>query len=151
MADLIKIYAIAILVSTTIFACSVNDKSYYDLGSVNNCDATENSCTVSGQGYIIELKLGPTVIPLQKFPVELAIANIDEVAIPADVTVDFQMIDMDMGINRYKLTVSGKNMWSGTAILPVCVASRMDWIAIVEFTVQNRRYRAVFPFHTDRS
>ncbi len=150
MANMLKICILAIIASIAISACSGNEESFYDLDSVKNCDASESACTVSGKDFNIKLKLGPNVVPLKSFPVELAITNSDEVVPAANVIIDFQMTGMDMGLNRYKLSNSG-NLWNGVVTLPVCVASRMDWIAIVEFTAQNRRYRAVFPFHTDRS
>jgi hypothetical protein len=57
------------------------------------------------------------------------------------------MKGMDMGMNRYRL-IAGEGNWSGTATLPVCSASRMDWIALVEFSSGGKKYRAKFPFQT---
>ncbi len=150
MANMFKIYILTIIASIAISACSGHEESFHELGSAKGCDAAETTCALSGKDFNIKLKLGPNVAPLKNFPVELTITNSDEALASENVIIDFQMTGMEMGLNRYKLSNSG-NIWNGVVTLPVCVASRMDWIAIVEFTAQDRRYRAVFPFHTDRS
>ena len=150
MRNPLKIFVPVLVISIIISACSGKNEAVYELGKADDCDSAEMICAVSNNDYTAKLKLGPKVTPLQNFPVELTIANSEGLVHASDVIIDFQMIGMDMGLNRYKLN-HNDHLWHGNATLPVCVASRMDWIAIVEFTDQSHRFRAVFPFHTDRN
>lgn len=150
MDNMLNGYASILLCSIFLCACSDRVEHVYELGTIQKCNAAETSCVVSNEHYIVELELGPKVVPLQNFPVNLSISGSDSTVTALDVVIDFQMVGMDMGLTRYRLTSSG-GFWHGTVMLPICVSSRTDWLAIVEFTDQNRLYRAVFPFHADRN
>lgn len=128
-------------------ACSgeKSDERRY-LGSAENCDATLSSCRVSDGAISVALTMGPGVKPLQPFSFTLLIEG-GEVAAQS-VVADFQMQGMDMGTNRYRLQPQ-QGSWQATVTLPVCSASRMDWLAVVEFTLDGEPLLAVFPFHTE--
>lgn len=131
-----------------LLACSNdNEPARKLLGTASGCDAATNACEISAGEIRLSLALGPNVKPLVDFPVRLMIQG-GEVA-EQSVIVDFQMKGMDMGMNRYRLQSSSPSVWQGHATLPVCTASRMDWLAIVEFSLSGRPYQAVFPFHTE--
>ena len=116
------------------------------LGVSSGCDAALTTCVVNDGELTVSLRMGPGVKPLQPFPLTLVISGgeIEE----QSVVVDFQMQGMDMGINRYRLQPK-LDSWGGTVTLPVCSVSRMDWLAIVEFTSGGETFQAVFPFHTE--
>jgi hypothetical protein len=116
------------------------------LGSADHCDAALSSCRVSDGDIHVTLTMGPGVKPLQPFTFTLVIEG-GEVAAQS-VVADFQMQDMDMGSNRYRLQPQQEG-WQATVILPVCSVSRMDWLAIVDFTLDGEPLQAVFPFHTN--
>ncbi len=117
------------------------------LGQAEHCDAAAQTCLIDADdGLSISLRLGPEVKPLVPFPIELIVDGAD--AVPENVVVDFQMREMDMGVNRYRLRQSSPMQWEGTATLPVCTASRMDWTATVAFRLDGRPYKLIYPFQT---
>lgn len=126
--------------------CTDTDNTVVDLGAATGCDAAEMACTVKGKGITITLVLGPEVQPLKAFPVSLEIYG-DQIE-KGSVIADFQMQGMDMGVNRYRLLQRGEQ-WIGSATLPVCSRSRMDWFAQIEFVREGKRHLARFPFHTE--
>ncbi len=134
-----------ILSGLTQFSCSENDLPV-NLGIAQSCDAAISVCEINVGGYSLALELGPDVKPLQPFNTVLKLHSSSKNV--QNVVVDFRMIDMDMGMNRYRLSNNG-NFWSGSSTLPMCIASRTDWLAVVEFDDEGKRYTASFPFHTD--
>ena len=132
-------------ISTLLYACSEQGDGV-NLGTASSCDASVNSCLIQHEQYRLGLILGPDVRTLTPFDIKFNVIG-DNMAIES-VIVDFSMADMDMGLNRYRLTKSDE-AWVGHATLPVCIASRTDWLAKVEFMDDGKKYFAIFPFHTD--
>lgn len=65
------------------------------------------------------------------------------------VTLRFDMVGMDMGVNQYRLQVIDKGVWQAQVMLPVCVTGRRDWFATVRVTVPgDEAVEAKFPFET---
>ncbi len=133
------------LLSCMLSACSNSDIAI-ELGNAKACDAAVMSCVVSNAGYTLTLQLGPDVKPLNPFATQLKIEGASDGG--QDVVVDFHMVGMDMGLNRYRL-IRSNGSWVGKTTLPICTASRTDWNAIVEFVDAGKKYTANFPFHTD--
>ncbi len=143
---LLRIVLIGLMLIAT--ACNNQDgKTVRYLGVADDCDASQSSCQISDGAVTVSLDMGPEVKPLQSFPLILTIEAGGHAL--ENVLVDFQMQGMEMGSNRYRLVHQGEH-WAGSVIIPVCSASRVDWHAIVEFTVDGETVRAVFPFHTER-
>lgn len=117
------------------------------LGTASGCDAAIESCQIVNGPINVSLTLGPDVKPLVAFPVQLQIDGGE--VIPHSVIADFQMQGMDMGMNRYRLQSLTQGKWNGKATLPVCTTSRMDWLAVIEFSLDGQPYSAIFPFHTE--
>lgn len=109
------------------------------------CPLLEQACTARGKGGELRLFLQPPVRPLQAFEVVL-VSHLGEM--PDAVQVEFRMPGMMMGLNRFSLkqdaTDSGR--WHGTAMLPVCVSGRSDWVAEVSVRQGEHRLLARFPF-----
>jgi hypothetical protein len=135
----------SIFFCVTLLSCSV-DNVPVNLGTAKSCDAAESTCTLDSGKYQLTLKLGPGVKPLKPFDTTLKVASNNGTI--DDVIMDFRMLNMDMGMNRYRLKKSNTG-WDGNVTLPVCIASRTDWLAVVEFMDDGKRYVASFPFHTD--
>lgn len=148
MRQYIRHILLVMIVTGCLLGCSGGDEppARNLLGTANDCDAALKSCRIEAGGVHLVLALGPGVQPLVTFPVRLSIEG-GEVA-EQSVIADFQMQGMDMGMNRYRLQMTQPAVWQGNATLPVCTASRMDWLVNVEFTLDGKPYRAVFPFHT---
>lgn len=142
-------HLVVMFVLTLLSACGSSehstDKALVELGNAQGCDASEQSCRLVHDGVELQLTLDKEIRPLQPFHLQLQVAGIGP-AIEA-VTVEFFMEGMDMGINRYRLLSNGRD-WQGEITLPVCVAGRSDWRAVVEVESQSNRYRGVFRFHS---
>ncbi len=143
--NLMRISLPGFILLFTLVACSDGD-DVVNLGVATSCDAAISPCDVKLDNYRLKLLFTPAVKPLQPFVVELQLSgkNIE----PKNVIMDFIMVGMDMGMNRYRLNKSD-DTWKGRAILPVCTASRTDWVANVEFMDKGKKYVVAFPFHTD--
>lgn len=130
-----------------LMACNYpSDKKSHPLGVASDCNASETTCHVSDSAINVSLAMGPGVKPLQPFPLSLEIEA--GRLLVENVVVDFQMQGMDMGSNRYRLQ-QVQNRWQGTVILPVCSTERMDWHAVIEFTLDGEPFQAAFPFYSE--
>lgn len=107
-----------------------------------DCDSAQRACRARGDGLELELRLGPPVRSMEAFDIQLRGA----LATDARVEVRFQMRDMDMGLNRYRLTLDANGVWRGHAMLPVCSTGRSDWVAQLDIAAGGRRWRAELPF-----
>ncbi len=115
-----------------------------------------NDCTMKGAGCDLSLgQIGhvivraPSVIkPLVKFSLVVEPQGDASKSMGA-VSVDFQMVGMDMGINRYPLTRSSDGNYAQNIILPVCTTTRTDWVADMRFTTTAGTYVAKIPFVVD--
>ncbi len=110
-----------------------------------DCDSSQRICVARSDSLTLGLRMVPPVRALQPFALQLGIPG---EPLPADarVEVQLQMRGMDMGVNRYRLVVDAEGIWHGTAIVPVCVSGRSDWLAQVEVTAGGKRWLAELPF-----
>lgn len=109
------------------------------------CDSAQSACGARGENLSIELRLGPSLRPLESFAVELRVLQ-GVLDAQARIEVQFQMRGMDMGLNRYRLEQSADGLWRGRAVLPVCTTGRSDWYAVVGIEQDGRRWIAEMPF-----
>lgn len=109
------------------------------------CDSARRACGAQGDDFAIEWLLGPPVRPLESFALQLRVVR-GSVPMDAQITVDFQMRDMDMGQTRYRLQRAADGVWQGRAMLPVCVSGRSDWVAALSIQADGRRWTAELPF-----
>ncbi len=109
------------------------------------CDAAATPCRAEAQGLSLRFRLVPPVRPLSRFEVELTAEGPSAAPIEG-VEVRFEMADMDMGLNRYRLDARGEGRWTGVAMLPVCSSGRSDWLARVRIRQGRRTREAVFAF-----
>ncbi|RRQ22521.1 hypothetical protein [Thiohalobacter thiocyanaticus] len=114
-----------------------------------DCRVDRGVCTAGADGARISLELGPGVPVMRPFAIRVT-ASLPAGEQPEQVEVDFEMIGMDMGRNRYRLAQDADHVWQGVATLPVCTSGRSDWQAVVDIEADSgRRYRAVFSFETE--
>lgn len=95
------------------------------------CDAARQPCSARQGDLSLTLRLNGPLRPLQPFPVEVQLTG-PLAATVRQVTVDFSMVGMEMGLNRFHLQRQPDGRWSGQALLPVCSSGRHDWRATVQ-------------------
>lgn len=117
------------------------------LGAAPDCDPAAALCTAGDGASRIGLRLREPPTPLHAFPLEVTLAGPVAEAVEA-VTVRFDMADMDMGYNLFKLRRED-GLWRGEALLPVCSAGRQDWRATVRVE-GGPGYGAEFAFTAGR-
>ncbi len=118
----------------------------------SHCDSAQRACRIFATDLELELRLGPPVRAMESFKISLRHLR-GRLGTDAQVTVEFQMRDMEMGLNRYRLAADvgdAGGVWRGQAVLPVCSAGRSDWVAQVEISADGRRWTAVLPFIVDQ-
>ena len=107
---------------------NANAPSATELTLQTACDVTRTQCAIQGDGLNLTLKLAPAPAVMEPFMVTLT--DQDGRALQLDeAIVSFNMVGMDMGLNRYRLTAQGDGSWQGKATLPVCATGRRDWQA----------------------
>ncbi len=110
------------------------------------CDLRQGPCTSTPfEGAAVSLSIEPRSIPVvQPLQLEVVVENLD----PQEVTVDFSGVDMNMGFNRASLEARGGGRHVGTAMLPVCVRSRMEWEATVMLETGSGLVTVPYRFET---
>ncbi len=113
-----------------------------------SCDLRKGACvSVLPNGGKVSFSLSPNDIPILR-PLKLHVTT--EGVKVSTVEVDFVGIGMEMGYNRSSLKEDGQNKFTGKAILPVCVRSKMDWEAKVLLKTDKGLLMAPFRFYTTK-
>ncbi len=112
------------------------------------CDLNARACAAElpGGGHL-ELSITPRPIPVVK-PLQVQVRL---TAMVADrVEIDFSGVSMDMGRHHQILVADGQGVFSGQAMLPVCVTGRMAWQATLVVNSAGRRIAVPFVFDAPR-
>ena len=111
------------------------------------CDLHQGACTADfGAGRTVDLDIQPRSIPtLEPLTLQVRFAGID----PDTAHVSFNGVTMNMGVIKGELVPAGQGLYTGTAVLPVCIRRRMDWEARVIADDGDARWEAVFGFVVD--
>ncbi len=112
------------------------------LNADHACNPVGKLCTASNAALAVKLGLGGSIQPLTAFPVKVELIG-GEAAKVQKVTVNFSMLNMDMGFNRFDLSQQADKTWRGQAILPVCSMGRREWRVTVEI-MSDPSYLAEF-------
>ncbi|MDS4031519.1 MAG: hypothetical protein RKO66_15810 [Candidatus Contendobacter sp.] len=111
------------------------------------CNPVGKLCTASDGTLAVTIGLGDSVKPLIAFPVQVKLSG-EEAAKIKKITVNFTMLNMDMGFNQFTLAQGKDKTWQGQAILPMCSMGHREWRVTVEI-VSDTLYRAEFNLLTD--
>lgn len=93
-------------------------------------------CAFMHGGIPAQLRFSAQPETLKPFSINLAHPALQKAS------ASFQMRDMNMGFNRYDFKPLGQGAWQANVTLPVCTASRVDWIA--ELELDGKLYRTTF-------
>lgn len=111
-----------------------------------HCDLQQQACGVDlpGGGQVM-LTVGTRPIPLVKpFRVEVKVTGGDA----RSVEVDFEGVDMKMGLNRPQLQHEGSGVFATQATLPICVTGMMEWQATVLLELGDKSVAIPYRFTT---
>ena len=106
------------------------------------CDV-QLGCRAVSESLVATVIFATDPRALQPFPVKVLLEAGDQLE---SVTVAFSMQGMDMGRNRYSLSVDSTSTWKAMVTLPICTARRTDWIADFDLLAAGRHYRLQVPF-----
>ena len=119
----------------------------------SNCNPAKSVCVAADQDYAITLYFPEQVHYLTPFRMLVTTKGFSNTVIEA-VNVEYTMVGMDMGLNRFTLVSvmdeKGKVSYEGEGILPVCVSGRVDWLANVHIITAEKVYEAEFRFAVTR-
>lgn len=127
---------------SALMSCDGKNVPHTITSEATDCNAAEERCLVAVDELVVSLRLQAGVEALKPFSLSVEIENAGSIN---EVIIDFQMVGMEMGPNRYRLLDDGAS-WQGQATLPVCASSGADWLAVVEFPHGGRHYRIAYPF-----
>ena len=112
-----------------------------------NCNPAASTCAAAKQDSSVTLYFPEQVHYLKPFRMEVTTKGISDSSIET-VYVDYTMVGMDMGLNRFSLLpktdAKGQQRYEGEGILPVCVSGRVDWLANVNIITTDKVYEAAF-------
>lgn len=109
-----------------------------------DCRPNTQRCIVSLLDRQLSFFFPKKALYLQAFPVEVFVSGFNEKKLES-IRVRFEMLEMNMGFNQVQLSAN-KDLWSANAMLPLCASGRSDWKAIIDVSVEEKIYRAVFNF-----
>lgn len=87
-------------------------------------------CTFVHNGAPVQIRFSTPPETMKPFFITLSHPTLRQAA------ASFQMAGMNMGFNRYDLKRGPDGNWSARIILPVCTASRADWVAELKLDEQ---------------
>lgn len=119
------------------------------LPPVEGCRLDRQPCAiVLPDGGRLEVELAPRPVPTAapvRVVVVLSGAQADRVE------VDFQGVEMNMGLHRLALDGRGGGRFAGETNLPVCVTGRMVWQATVRIERGRKEIAVPFRFESGHS
>ncbi len=120
---------------------------------ISECLPQQQKCQFSIEQLNFSLEYSKDIYYLKPYQVRLYTEEKDGHLIK-QATIDFQMKNMPMGINRFVLKKAGlkegKQQWQSQIILPVCVTGRVDWYAQVDIVMDGVDYRVITPVIVQR-
>lgn len=114
-----------------------------------DCNPVIIPCKASDAQHAVILHFPEKVAYLEPFKMRVTIQGFGQEMIEK-VNVDFKMVGMDMGLNRFTLSPlvdkKGNVTYEGEGILPLCVSGRVDWLASTHVMTTDKIYEAIFGF-----
>lgn len=125
---------------------SISTEKLVQIDADEACVLQNGYCEMElSENQRVKFKIDPAAIPVitpLTLSVEVMNLNADSVI------VDFAGVDMDMGYNRNQLQRLEQEHFQGRGMLPVCVRSKMEWLATVTINSGDTVYRLPFRFWT---
>lgn len=147
---IVALLAIIVLLVLSIFPVSLDNEKLVSNYPVHPCKTLTTGCKANIGNTEVEIKFPDNIVFLKRFPIELRIPD-KQHPVFEKVSVDFQMVDMNMGLNFYQLKQhdKDKSLWTGKGVLPVCTTGRTDWQAIISLQQGKQVQRVAFQFEVD--
>ena len=95
------------------------------------CSDPVAGCDFRHRGTPARVHFSEYPVPLEPFTLSVTAPG------SARVSVEFQMVGMDMGFNRYDLRLQPEGVFSSRITLPVCVSGRRDWLLYLQIDGKN--------------
>lgn len=136
---MIKRLAVPLLILLALAALAVwgvLQKSQPESVQPISCVNPVAGCTFVHDGVPTQISFSVTPETMKPFVITLSHPALRKVS------ASFQMIGMDMGFNRYDLKRGPDGNWTARVTLPVCTASRADWI--MELNLDGQFYSLPF-------
>lgn len=116
------------------------------LPPVEGCRLDRQTCATSlPEGGVLEMTLAPRPVP-SSAPVQVMVVL--RGLQPDKVAVDFQGVEMNMGLHRLPLADRGGGRYAGETTLPVCVTGKMVWQATVRLEAGRKDILVPFRFES---
>lgn len=113
---------------------------------VEACRLDRQTCsTALPEGGSLEMTLEPRPVP-SSAPVRVSVVL--RGLQPGRVDVDFQGVEMNMGLHRLSLADRGGGRYAGETTLPVCVTGKMVWQATVRLEAGRKDITVPFRFES---
>lgn len=111
---------------------------------VADCHLDREICSAAlPGGGRLEVSLEPRPISTIK-PIQVSVSIVGLSA--GRVDVDFQGVDMNMGLHRLPLAAAGPGRFSAETTLPVCVTGQMIWQATILVEADRKNISVPFRF-----
>ena len=148
---------ILFVVSTILFFQFMPTQKNSDMESVyrslENCNVQEKECMENIEKISFNIVMDKDIFYLKKFNVDVFVENKFKKRIKS-IKISFKMKNMNMGNNVFVLNkpLSNKERqnWKTTAVLPICVSGRADWISALEVIIENKKYILEFPIQVKK-
>jgi hypothetical protein len=93
-------------------------------------------CAFTHRGMPASVRFSAPPQPFQDFGLDVAVVG------ARAISVEFHMVGMEMGFNRYDLRPTGETGFAARVTLPVCVTGRHDWMLYLD--IDGQRYAVPF-------
>lgn len=130
------------------FSSQMAPKQFLQMNVSVDCNPRTQSCLASYAKRSITLKLDESVHYLKPFQVKVFSHGFEKSVIK-HITAAFSMLDMEMGLNQFKMFEIKPGQWQGQVILPVCSSGRTDWKVEVWLETDEVHYRAEYQLKVD--
>lgn len=137
---------LAIILWFTRHLLSTVAESSYLSSQTLTCDFNQNPCHIKNPQGSITLKVTNKII--QSFePLDFTLQFTGDSPKKAD--IDFQGVEMFMGVNQLKLTKQSDGFFTGTQTLPGHSDRSMTWRALINFAMADKQQQVIFEFKLD--
>lgn len=112
------------------------------LPQVQQCRDLVAGCSLQLDGKPVMIRSDHAPGAMQRFRLSV------EAGVASNISAELNMLDMDMGPNRYQLIKNGQ-LFYADMMLPMCVSGRSDWVLtlsidgkplVAQFSIQGAKH-----------